>query len=311
MKKTLLLLVIVLLGMTHVVAQDVVPFLPIAEDGKKWVNEKVIIRNGDSTRYYYTYELTPGYIVIPELTMGYHGLPSAPGDFLSCHYYEGSKLDVNNDSVICGMKEDFPSIITYMCYNKAYDKVYEDNRNLLTRRIVDMFHGEELYHFYFLECEPFNDLLFKANYLEFQVEPFLTDENFIRIEPIEIEGYDCRRYAYVHENGDTMCYIVEGIGFDSRDMGDLLTPFTRKPSPNADYQEYCGLSHVIKDGKIIYKGMRYNPDNMTGVDEVVADKTCSPFDPNYYNLMGQPMGVEVPATPGICIHNGKKILVGN
>ena len=97
--------------------------------------------------------------------------------------------------------------------------------------------------------------------------------------------------------------------WDSRDMGDLLTPFTRKPDPNADYQEYCGLSHVIKDGKIIYKGMRYNPDNMTGVDEVVADMTRRPYDPNYYNLTGQSMGVEVPTTPGIYIHNGKKIVV--
>ena len=57
-----------------------------------------------------------------------------------------------------------------------------------------------------------------------------------------------------------MCYVVEGIGFDSRNMGDLLTPFTREPDPDADYQEYWGLSHVIKDGKIIYKGMRYRED---------------------------------------------------
>ena len=119
----------------------------------------------------------------------------------------------------------------------------------------------------------------------------------------------CNRFAYIGDDGEVKAYIVEGIGFDSYDMGDLLTPFTRKPDPNADYQEYCGLSHVIKDGKIIYKGMRYNPDNMTGVDEVVADKTRRPYDPNYYNLMGQSMGVEVPATPGIYIHNGKKIVV--
>jgi hypothetical protein len=72
-----------------------------------------------------------------------------------------------------------------------------------------------------------------------------------------IEGVSCSRYAYVNEQGDTMCYVVEGIGFDSKCMGDLLTPFTRIPDLNADYQEYCGLSHVIKDGKIIYKGMRY------------------------------------------------------
>ena len=55
-----------------------------------------------------------------------------------------------------------------------------------------------------------------------------------------------------------MAYLVEGIGFDSWCMGDLLTPFTREPDHGADYQEYCGLSHVIKNGKIIYKGMCYD-----------------------------------------------------
>ena len=104
--------------------------------------------------------------------------------------------------------------------------------------------------------------------------------------------------------------MVEGIGFDSRNMGDLLTPFTREPDPDADYQEYCGLCHVVKDGQIIYKGMRYDPGNMTGIDEVVADKPqARQVDDNYYNLMGQPMGKTLPTAPGIYIHHGKKICV--
>ena len=65
-------------------------------------------------------------------------------------------------------------------------------------------------------------------------------------------------------------------------MGDLLAPFTRKPDPDADYQEYCGLSHVIMDGKIIYKGMRYNaaivegnPYDVDGDGQVnIADVTA-------------------------------------
>jgi hypothetical protein len=95
-------------------------------------------------------------------------------------------------------------------------------------------------------------------------------------------------------------------------MGDLLTPFTRKPDPNADYQEWCGLSHVVKDGKIIYKGMRYRHGAFDGIDEVVADKSPRrPQDDNYYNLMGQPVGKDVPTAPGIYIHNGKKIIVNH
>ena len=64
-------------------------------------------------------------------------------------------------------------------------------------------------------------------------------------------------------------------------------PFTREPDPDADYQEYCGLCHVVKDGQIIYKGMRYTPGN----------------------LMGQPVGKAIPTTHGIYIHHGKKICV--
>ena len=103
-------------------------------------------------------------------------------------------------------------------------------------------------------------------------------------------------------------YIVQGIGFDSRDMGDLLTPFTRKPDPSADYQEWCGLSHVVKDGQIIYKGMRYRDGAHDGINEVAADRRRLQ-DANYYDLMGRPVGNDVPTTPGIYIHQGKKIVV--
>ena len=140
-------------------------------------------------------------------------------------------------------------------------------------------------------------------------EEKLTEDNFIEVDPVEIEGVTCSRWAYLGEDGEPLAYVVEGIGFDSRDLGDLLTPFTRKPDPDADYQEWCGLSHVMKDGKIIYKGMRYSQDSMTGIDEVVADKGQRAYDGTYYNLMGQPVGKEVPTTPGIYIHNGNKIIV--
>jgi len=140
-------------------------------------------------------------------------------------------------------------------------------------------------------------------------EELLTIDNFYEIEPLMIDGCYCSRYAYIDEQGDTMCFVVEGIGFDSRDMGDLLTPFTRRPDPTADHQEWCGLSHVVKDGQIIYKGMRYRKDNMTGIDEAMVDRTVRPADPHYYDLTGRPVGTDVPAAPGIYIHQGKKIIV--
>ena len=50
---------------------------------------------------------------------------------------------------------------------------------------------------------------------------------------------------------------------------------------------------------------------MTGIDEVVAERPSGAvLDDQYYNLMGQPVGKEIPTTPGIYIHHGKKIVVG-
>ncbi|MBR0493082.1 MAG: hypothetical protein IJJ83_04905, partial [Muribaculaceae bacterium] len=57
MKKTLLISILALLGMTQAAAQwDGSDYLPIVREGVKWVNEKVIINHGDTTSYYYTYE---------------------------------------------------------------------------------------------------------------------------------------------------------------------------------------------------------------------------------------------------------------
>ena len=88
----------------------------------------------------------------------------------------------------------------------------------------------------------------------------------------------------------------------------IIRPVDTVHPSNADYQEYCGLSHVIKDGKIIYKGLRYRDGAFDGIDEVAAEQRCV-ADGNYYDLMGRPVGKEVPTTPGIYIHNGQKIVV--
>jgi len=150
-------------------------------------------------------------------------------------------------------------------------------------------------------------------YINSQAYPqmnLLTTDNFVKADPIEIDGVLCSRIAYIGEQGDTLAYLVEGIGFDSREMGDLLTPFTQYPDADCGcYKELCGLSHVVKDGKIIYKGMRYRDDVISGITEAVTDKSRHPMDPQYYNLLGQPVGTDVPTAPGIYIHQGRKIVV--
>ena len=246
MKKTLLISLLALLGMTQAVAQNNPP-MPLVQEGMKWVNEKVIINHGDTTSYYYTYE-------IQGTDTEWHWYSG--GNAKLCHYYTGNHIDFSNDSIISSLEED-PGL-KIDCYNNwALDKVVQEGRNIRPHMFyVGIEDGEALYFFYHDFPE---SIILGGYYTDYQVDTILNNENFIMTEPIVIDGYNCNRYAYVKENGDTMCYVVEGIGFDSRNMGDLLTPFTREPDPDADFQEYCGLSHVIKDGKIIYKGMRYNP----------------------------------------------------
>ena len=295
MKKTIIISILALIGITQAAAQTL-GLLPLVRDGVKWVNERVIINHGDTTSYYYTYEIQGD---DPDWHWYQEDTPKL------CHYYTGNHIDANNDSIISSLGHKYQGT-TIACFNNwAYDKVEQENRNILMRMFwVGMDEGERLYEFY--HSRPNYAI---SCYINCQTEPAaLTQDNFTLVDPIEIEGYQCNRYAYVGEDGETLAYLVEGIGFDSRDMGDLLTPFTRQPDPEADYQEYWGLCHVIRDGRIIYKGMRYNPDNMTGIDEVATDKTRQ-TDGNFYNLMGKPMGKQLPTLPGIYIHQGKKIVV--
>ena len=286
----------------QVMARDYECF-SLVREGVTWVNEKVIINHGDTTRYYYKYEFSGFDSVETNLA----------GDINNaCYYYTGDHLDVKQDSLIAGLRENtYSGFSRVTCYrNNAYYKILDEKRNMLpTPMYLD---GGTIVLYEFGEVEEINFILsffFMVQGWLDESEHFLTTKNFTAVEPIEIEGIKCSRCSYVNDQSDTLAYIVQGIGFDSYDMGDLLTPFTRKPDPDADYQEWCGLSHVVKDGKIIYKGMRYREGAYDAVDEVVADQR-RPLDSNYYDLMGRAVGKDVPTTPGIYIHNGQKICIG-
>ena len=304
MKKFILFTIIVMLGMSLAIAAEY-SYHGLVREGVTWVNEKVIIDHGDTTRFYYKYEFR-----------GEDTLTNFPGDInQACYYYTGESLDTEQDSLIAGLSNGFMEITCYR--NLAYVDARHNDR-LLFELAMYLDGGTRILYSYgdYFYDDGTQDNWLRLYYLAMQhywweitnEEGLLTKENFVMVEPIEIDGISCERAAYINEQGDTMCYVVETIGFDSYNMGDLLTPFMRQPDPNADYQEYCGLSHVIKDGKIIYKGLRYRDGAFDGIDEVAAEQRCV-ADGNYYDLMGRPVGKEVPTTPGIYIHNGQKIVV--
>ncbi|MBR5726682.1 MAG: hypothetical protein IKX56_08120 [Muribaculaceae bacterium] len=271
-------------------------YLPVIREGVKWVNERVVVNNGVTTNYYYAYEFDGNH---PEKDSDRRTFKA-----LYSSYYNENGVNIGDAHLIAGLREEKSHIYSFR--NEELNSVIADGRNL-----VDFYTfspNEDVSTLYWMQGNS-DGMSVIGYYINNQREPLLNTDNFVMAEPIVIDGVICSRCAYIGEQGDTLAYIVEGIGFDSYDMGDLLTPFTMKPDPNADYQEWSGLSHVVKNGEIIYKGMRYRDDVHVGIDEVVADRTCRPLDPNYYNLMGQPVGKDVPTTPGIYIHQGKKIVV--
>ena len=220
-------------------------YMPLLREGVKWVYEKVMVHEGDTTCYYYTYEISGMHPNHPNYSPDYH----------ACHYYIGNgytDMNLDNDSLIAAVYE-FYSI--FDCYeNHALIATVNAGKNMLNYRTPTS--GLQVLYWGLGQYDSMMGSL-KDDLIENQREPYFSDENLVMADPIVIENCKCSRLAYLNEQGDTLAYVVEGIGFDSYDMGDLLTPFTLKSDPNADYQEWCGLSHVIKDGKIIYKGMRY------------------------------------------------------
>ena len=236
-------------------------YLPIARPDVQWVNEHVTICNGDTTRYYYTYRFE----LVGNNSLDYN-----------CYYSSQDELSPYTDSIVSQGSE---TMYKFFCkQNKMLEPFQENGSNMINFDCTNTM--DHVYILYQFDQSDISSFCLLNYYIDYQEGDWLNRENFVQLEPLTIEGVSCSRYAYINEQGDTAAYVVEGIGFDSRDMGDLLTPFTRKPDPNADYQEWCGLSHVIKDGKIIYKGMRFNPNAVVIPGDVDGDGEITISDAN-------------------------------
>ena len=92
MKKSTILFLLALLGFSQSIAQTDGP-LPIVREGVKWVNEKVIVNHGDTTRYYYTYEICGEDSIYP--------FDEETGPFKACYYYTGEKWDDAHNYDLC------------------------------------------------------------------------------------------------------------------------------------------------------------------------------------------------------------------
>ena len=290
MKKTMFIMVSVLAVMFQVVAQDN-NYVPFVREGVKWVcyydNTSwypLIDQWFSEGRNYFTLEIK-GDTVID----GKHYKP--------IHKYSGDCINTENDTIPLFLREENKTVFAVLC--KYYHELvlgYGDELMYGPSIYEQMWSGDEFILYEFGDnTVAYYDSIF---YRHHDIYHLCTDSITV--------GDKLAKREVFHWLDDW--FIIDGIGYDGyidRLSGYTLAYMISQRFPQPTYR----LSHVIEDGKIIYKSVNYNSGEFHGIEEAVADGTQRSADPNYYNLMGQPVGQEVPTAPGIYIHQGKKIAV--
>ena len=284
MKKTILITILALLGITQTVAQEY-EYVPFVREGVKWV---YYINNSDQLcspninfnvgLNYRTLEVK-GSVVINGKT------------YKAMHKYSGSAIDTQNDTIPIYLREEGKVVYGIIPDGHSY---YDCPIKISW--LNDEYNGQEFVLYDFNDQASFWDEILNIDF----------DDNFeyVSTDVITLGSHKAKRYVNRFSGNDF--YYIEGIGVDALSNGFTLCPFMGWLINGPIYH----LSHVIEEGEIIYKGLNYDPGNMTSIDEVVAEKPqARQYDDNYYNLMGQPMGKDIPTAPGIYIHHGKKIVV--
>ena len=294
MRKFFIISFFALLGMSQAVAQEY-EYVPFVREGVKWV-------------YYY---YNNGYIPYDGLAVGkvYLNL-EIKGDtiingktYKEMHKYYGDEINNLNDTIPVYLREEDRVVYGIVPDGKVnpdsfigYGPVFPgiDSNSIFGL----VWAGEEFVLYDFNNTQSYYEDFYSYWNVPYDPNYF----NYIGCDTITIGNRFAKRHILMENNHED--YIIEGIGFDGMNPGYTLAYFYMQM---ANFPRFH-LSHVIENGRIIYKGIHYDPNNVTGIDELDADKARQ-ADCNYYNLMGQPMGKQLPTAPGIYIHHGKKIVV--
>lgn len=296
MKKTLLITMLALLGMSQMVAQEY-EYVPFVREGVKWV-------------YFYINEEAAWHPADPELAYGKNYLTlEIKGDtvingkyYKAMHKYSGNSINYENDTIPVYLREEDQIVYGIVPEGKTYRDCfigYGENDDVDHSIYIKVQTGQEFVLYDFKDTNGFfeNDHIFSQNVDDYYY-------SFIRCDTITTgcNLVKCNVIKRFHQEN----YIIESIGFDGYGSGYTLAYFYFELQGDPPFH----LSHVIENGEIIYKGVHYSPDALDAIEEVVADQSRRVADGNYYDLMGRAVGKEVPTVPGIYIHQGIKICVG-
>ena len=288
MKKILLISILALLGMSQAVAQEY-EYVPFVREGVKWVcfyNNSSDIPNPNVApgKNYFILELK-GDTTINGKT------------YKAMHKYSGFAINMANDTVPVYLREEDRIVYGIIPNGKQYADCPVGN---IFAGDETFYSGHEFVLYDFVDPVTFWDV----NFNDLLTVPAFT---YQFTDMISLGNKYVRRYLWQETNTRNICQ-VEGVGSDVEMNGYTLYPY-KDIQAFTDGEVRFYLSHMVEDGRIIHKGFHYDPDNMTGIDEVVADQRPCHYDGNYYDLTGRCMCFEVPTTPGIYIHNGNKICV--
>ena len=282
MKNLIFITLLALLGMSQAVAQEY-EYVPFVREGVKWVYHKF-----HSDAPYSPPNMVP-------LTLEFKGEAEINGKtYKAMHKYYGDAINEDNDTIPIYMREEDKVV-----YGIIPDGRWYEDCLIYVLFTFNEYSGEEFIIY------DFND---QDAFWESRLNQFLEESygGCLAIDIIQLGSHQAKRYTNLYCGNEFYC--IEGVGIDQYTYGYTLGFFM--PFWNDGTGTTFHLSHVIEEGKIIYKGIWYDVDNMTGLDEVQTDQPNRHLaDDNYYNLMGQPVGTELPTTPGIYIQNRKKIVV--
>ena len=267
MKKTLLISILILLGMSQAAAQEY-EYVPFVREGVKWVYyyfnpfwEDVF--HMDEGLQYYSFEMK-GDVEID----GKHYKPVE-----LTHYLNDGTKEVVDYTPICLREE-----------NKIVYAIHPDGIEH-PQCPVDFF-GFIMWDYNGDYINPtsegefvlydFNDpvsLYVNALGNQPDLRNGITFFEYLYTDTIAIGSRQakCHHYMFQGENR-----IIESIGYD----GSWGMPLFYFMLPLNGMQVTYFFSHVIEDGKIIYKGMRYNPDLFEIPGDVNGDGEINIADAN-------------------------------
>ena len=239
-------------------------YVPFVREGVKWV-------------YYY---INSGYIPYDGLSDGtvYLNL-EIKGDtiingktYKAMHKYYGDEINKLNDTIPVYLREENRVVYGIVPDGKVnpdcfvgYGPVLEGDYNSIFTLV---WAGEEFVLYDFNNTQSYYEDFYSYWNVPYDPNYF----SYIGCDTITIGDRLAKRHILKENYRED--YIIEGIGFDGINVGFIIAYFYFESA----YYPRFHLSHVIEDGKIIYKGINYIPGDVNGDGEVTIADANSVID---------------------------------